>query len=287
VPQLSAYLRPLKATLIASVGGFGLLLAGCSDGVNERVGQVFNLGNNADEPEAGALWTDPATSMEFVWVPSGEYGMGCAGWATDCRQDEKPAHVVALNGFWLGKFEVTQAQWRTVMGSNPSSIADKPLHPVETVSWHDVHIFIETLNTKSEATFRLPTEAEWEFACRSGGKKQQYAGGDSPDPVAWYGAYFNGNTGPTTQEVGRRQPNDLGLYDMLGNVSEWVEDTYEPQAYSDHASANPVVRTDGPNRVLRGGSWEHPADLVRCLTREFEAADDENANRGFRLVRIN
>ncbi len=164
-----------------------------------------------DEPRGpdGKTWTDSVTGMAFVWVPKGCFEMGCGTWTSDCDSDEKPVHEVCLDSFWMGKHEVTQGEWKKIMGNNPSTFKKGDKYPVERVSWNDAQEFIRRLNAKTggRGKFRLPTEAEWEYACRSGGKPQKYAGGSDPDRVAWYGS----NSGGSTHPVGTKAANGLGI----------------------------------------------------------------------------
>ncbi len=206
-------------------------------------------------------WKDPATGMEFVWVEGGTYQMGCG--SGDCPPNESPEHEVTVSGFWIGKYTVTQGQWQKVMGSNPSGFKKGDNYPVETVTWDDAKEFIRKLNGKNGYTFRLPTEAEWEYAARSGGKAEKYAGGNDIDAVAWYGA----NSGKSTHPVGTKAPNGLGIYDMSGNVWQWCEDVYDDDAYGKHQRNNPVSTSGGSLRVLRGGSWSRDATWARCTFR--------------------
>ena len=157
---------------------------------------------------------------------------------------------MTVGGFWIGKYTVTQGQWQKVMGNNPSGFKKGDNYPVETVSWDDAKEFIRKLNGKSGYTFRLPTEAEWEYAARSGGKAEKYAGGNDIDAVAWYVA----NSGRSTHPVGTKAPNGLGIYDMSGNVWQWCEDKYDAEAYKKHQRNNPISSSGGSLKVLRGGS---------------------------------
>ncbi|MBU1040945.1 MAG: SUMF1/EgtB/PvdO family nonheme iron enzyme [Proteobacteria bacterium] len=232
----------------------------------------------AAEPKAGDTWRDPTTGMEFVWVPGGTFEMGCGSWAGDCKADEKPVHVVRLDGFWLGRFEVTQGQWQIIMESNPSYFKEGDNFPVEMVSWKDAKGYISRLNAQGSAKFRLPTEAEWEYAARSGGKPEKYAGGNDLGLVAW----FHSNSGSSTHEVGTKAPNGLGLYDMTGNVREWCEDVYGP--YPSAPQENPVV-TVGWSRLSRGGSWAFVPEMVRAAYRLKEQPNSAYGDSGFRLVR--
>ena len=209
-------------------------------------------------------WTEPKTGMEFVWVPGGSFQMGCGGaWAGECEDDEKPARQVALKGYWMAKTEVTQAQWQKVMGSNPSSFKGCTDCPVESVSWNDAQAFIAKLDPGGQQGLRLPTEAEWEYACRSGGKEDLYCGGSDLDRLGWYGYE---KSGKKTHPVGGKTANGLGLYDMSGNVWEWTCSAYEEQyAGAERECSN---KNDlSPRRVLRGGSWFFDADSARATFR--------------------
>ena len=238
------------------------------------------------EQKVGQTWREPITGMEFVWVPGGCYQMGCSG--LTCSGPEKPLHKVCIDGFWIGKTEVTQGQWQKMMGNNPSSFKSGEDHPVEMVSWDDAKELIRKLNEKSITgeSFRLPTEAEWEYACRSGGRDEEYAGDSDVGAVAWYWV----NSGKKTHPVGNKQPNGLGLFDMSGNVWEWCEDIYSDKAYSKHQSRNPVNADKdygGAHRVIRGGSWDNDSPfIVRCGFRHDAGPANRNADVGLRLVRI-
>ena len=256
-------------------------------------------------PRQGDVWTEPKTGMEFVWVPGGSYQMGCGPWAGEGGDDEKPVHEVRVDGFWIGKYPVTQGLWEKVIKNNPSHFKKGDDYPVELVSWDDAKDFIEKLNALHEGKydFRLPTEAEWEYACRSGGKEEKYSGGDEIDPVAWYSE----NSGSSTQPVGSKTPNGLGIHDMSGNVWEWCEDIYDKDAYSKLDHDNPVntgkegVETNrhmgtlrkikgfkmsgGSFRVRRGGSWYNDARISRSAYRSRNALGYRNVNLGFRIAR--
>ncbi|MDR3553475.1 MAG: SUMF1/EgtB/PvdO family nonheme iron enzyme [Syntrophobacteraceae bacterium] len=210
-------------------------------------------------------WKDPLTGMEFVWVEGGTYQMGCGPWAANCKPNESPEHEVAVSGFWIGKYTVTQGQWQKIMSANPSGFQKGDNYPVETVSWYDAKEFIQKLNARSANTFRLPTEAEWEYAARSGGKPQMYAGGNDVDAVAWYVT----NSGRSTHPVGTKAPNGLGIYDMSGNVFQWCEDIYDVGAYTKPPRNNPLSDSGGSYRVLRGGSWSRDSTWVRSTFRGF------------------
>ncbi len=245
------------------------------------------------------IWVDPDTAMEFIWVDGGCFEMGCGPWTSSCYDDEYPVHQVCLDGFWMGRFPVTQGQWLQVAGENPSHFAFGGDYPVESISWHDARGFVQSLNARGgEEVFHLPTEAQWEYACRSGGKPEKYSGGKDVEPFAWH----RGNSGFSTQPVGSRRPNGLGIYDMSGNVFEWVRDEYVEDAYQRHGVHNPLMETPlgltydrylpllekyvgvTLRRVIRGGSWQHPPVSVRCSHRLGLQAGARRNTVGVRLI---
>jgi formylglycine-generating enzyme required for sulfatase activity len=234
-------------------------------------------------PQPGSPWRDPVTGMEFVWVPGGNFEMGCGSWDRDCFDSEKPAHQVAVSGFWMGKTEVTQGQWTRIMGSNLSIFKNGDTYPVETVSWEDAQQFISKLNSQSSGVrFRLPREAEWEYACRSGGKNQLYGTQSGRLSSAWANTQEAGKN--ATTPVASYPSNGLGLFDMSGNVFEWVEDAY--QTYSSGPATDPVVDS-GALRVYRGGGWYGFAQFARCSFRDNHAPSNRVIYLGFRLARTN
>ncbi|MDP3259083.1 MAG: formylglycine-generating enzyme family protein [Thermodesulfovibrionales bacterium] len=197
--------------------------------------------------------TDSATGMEFVSVKGGCYQMGDT--FGDGGSDEKLVHEVYVDDFYIGKYEVTQGQWKAIMGNNPSYFNNCGDNcPVERVSWNDVQDFINKLNSKSGKNYRLPTEAEWEYAARSGGKNEKYAGTSNESELGEY-AWYSSNSGGKTHPVGQKKPNGLGIYDMSGNVFELVNDWYDSDYYKNSPKDNPKGPSSGQSRVLRGGSW--------------------------------
>ena len=217
--------------------------------------------------------------MQFALIPAGEFQMGSTGGG----DNERPVHTVRISKpFYLGIHEVTQGQWEAVMGNNRSKFKGDANRPVETVSWEDVQQFIDGLNTREGDTkYRLPTEAEWEYAARAG-STTTYSFGDDSSQLGKY-AWFGGNAGNTTHPAGKLQPNAWGLYDMHGNVYEWVQDWYDKYA------AGPVTDPQGPasgwGRVVRGGSWSDDAWSCRTACRGGDAPGARNRILGFRLLR--
>ena len=217
----------------------------------------------AAKPETDRnVWTDPVTGMEFVKVPGGSFKMGDI-LGDNKYDDEKPVHEVHLDSFYIGKYPVTQRQWKKVTGNNPSHFQKRDDYPVEKVSWNHAQEFVGKLTEMNSGKhkFRLPTEAEWEYAARSGGKKERYAGGNDIDAVAWY----EDNSGDSTQPVGRKAPNGLGIHDMSGNVWEWCGDWSGD--YPSGSVKNPGGPSTGSYRVRRGGCWSDGAGLCRAAYR--------------------
>ena len=215
----------------------------------------------------------------LVLVKGGTFTMGCTTeQGSDCRGDEKPAHKIVLSDFYIGQYEVTQAQWQAVMGRNPSRLKNCDQCPVEGVSWDDIQQFLRKINNKTGKQYRLPTEAEWEYAARGGNQSlgYKYAGGNYIDDVAWYDL----NAGGKTHPVGQKKPNELGLYDMSGNVWEGCQDWYG--AYSSETRTDPTGAVSGTSRVFRGGGGTASGCRVSC--RYGTAAKFPNGGYGFRLA---
>ncbi|MDZ4682085.1 MAG: SUMF1/EgtB/PvdO family nonheme iron enzyme [Saprospiraceae bacterium] len=219
----------------------------------------------------------------MVFVKGGTFTMGCLdGRDKDCYVDEKPSHSVTLNGFYISRTEVTQAQWKAVMRSNPSEFKNCPSCPVESVSWEDVQDFFKKLNALSSgAKYRLPTEAEWEYAARGGIKSKGYlyAGNNDLGEVAWYGE----NAGDKTHPTGKKKTNELGLFDMSGNVYEWCSDWSGD--YASAAQKNPTGAKSGSLRVRRGGSWAYDPRDCRVAHRSLGTPGYRYDDVGFRLAR--
>ena len=230
----------------------------------------------AEAPRAGEL--REFDGMEFVWIPAGEFLMGST--SAEADDDESPVTRVRISrGYWLGRHEVTQAEWQGVMGTNPSWFDEcGPNCPVEQVSWEDAQAFIARLNAAvGQVRYRLPTEAEWEHAARAGTAGDRYS--DNLDGIAWY----DGNSGERTHPVGRKAANAWGLHDMLGNVFEWVQDWHGD--YPGGAVTDPGGPGSGSLRVGRGGSWSYIARTCRAPARHGVSPGVRYVTLGFRLLR--
>ena len=250
------------------------------DAVQEEIAALA-----AAPPAAAAAKAEPSKTwantlgMAFLLIPAGSFDMG----SDSGDADERPVRPVTIDKpFYIGQFEVTQAQWHAVMESDPSKFTDDTNRPVESVSWNDAQEFIAKLNaTEPGATYRLPTEAEWEYAARAG-SATAYAFGDDAaqlDAYAWYAD----NAGNITHPVGDKQPNAWGAHAMHGGVWEWVQDRYGP--YPSEAAAGSPGPPPGNRRVIRGGSWLSPAADCRAASRSHAHPAFSGAHVGFRLVR--
>lgn len=213
---------------------------------------------------------------DMVWVEGGTFMMG----AVDAYDREKPIHQVTLSGYFISKYEVTQELWQVVMDSNPSHFSGDTRHPVECVSWEDCQVFISKLNQLTSKQFRLPTEAEWEFAARGGNQSHgyKYSGSDDGYDVAWN----EGNCVNTTNPVGALAPNELGLYDMSGNVWEWCNDWYD--SYDSSSQTDPTGPSFGSSRVSRGGCWHNFISYCRVSIRSEIEPNYTWGDVGLRLV---
>lgn len=226
-----------------------------------------------------------AIPLEMVLIPAGTFIMGSPMNDVDRNEStECPAHFVSITkDFYMGKYEVTQAQWQTVVGHNPSFFKGKPNCPVEQFSWDDCISFINKLNQLGMGTFRLPTEAEWEYACRSGTTTRYYWGDDLNNTQIKEYAWFSANSIDQTHEVGLKKPNAWGLLDICGNVEEWCQDWFS--TYSSDPQIDPRGPSDGPFRVIRGGSWLCDTRDLRSACRLEYRPIDRHGLTGLRLVR--
>jgi formylglycine-generating enzyme required for sulfatase activity len=216
---------------------------------------------------------------QMVFVKGGSFRMGDT--FGDGIKEERPIHQVTLNDFYISKYEVTQAQWKTIMGNNPSHFAGCDECPVERISWLDIMEFIAKLNELTGKFYRLPTEAEWEYAAKGGQESRgfRYAGRNNINFVAWY----SGNSGGRTHPVGKMEPNELGLYDMSGNVWEWVYDWFD--FYTDTPKINPTGPKDGDFKIVKGGSWFGYIGGSRVACRGSDDQSNKRSYIGFRVAK--
>ena len=269
----------------------GLFSGGSSDEGEVAEDSVAVLDTVAEVPAFSSLsprWSSSATAEQrrilgeliesMVMVEGGTFTMGATSeQGGDADSDEKPTHRVTLSDYYIGKYEVTQEQWQAVMGSNPSKYKGSR-KPVERISWNDCQEFIKKLNSLTGLNFKLPTEAQWEYAARGGNKSRgyKYSGSNDIESVAWY--YGRGGA----KEVGQKQPNELGLYDMSGNVLEWCQDWYG--SYSSSSQTDPAGPSTGSYRVNRGGGWSFSAGSCRVSYRSRNTHDFSYYNLGLRLA---
>lgn len=264
-----------------------------ADPLVERIGDVADVGFD---------FIDPSTGMEFVRVEGWCFQMGDT--FGDGGSDEQPVHEVCVDDFYMGKYEVTIDQYRQYLQAtgntggvdwddddcplrNNSSYSlsgnkfgDDDNKPMVEVSWEGARDMARWLSRNSRGEYRLPTEAEWEYAARSGGKREKYSGGNNVDEVAWY----DGNSNDRTHRVGTKAANGLGLHDMSGNVYEWCSDRYDSDYYGTSPRNNPEGPSSGSDRVFRGGGWDGDSRIVRSAYRNWYWPDGTNDGLGFRLV---
>lgn len=246
----------------------------------EQLDSIVTYNSETTEPtvpENVKECTVYGVTFRMVQVKGGTFTMGATNEQLTPNDNEKPAHTVTLSDFYISETEVTQELWEAVMGTNPSDFTGNYQCPVENVSWNDCHDFLEKLNELTGMNFELPTEAQWEYAARGGAlsKGYRYSGSDIVGEVAWY----KGNSSKT-QPVKSKKPNELGLYDMSGNVEEWCQDGYSE--YSSSPQTNPIG--SGYSKIARGGSWQSDAGVCRVACRKQEMAHYPTWTRGFRLA---
>ena len=239
-----------------------------------------------ETPSANQSFTVKGVTFTMIAVEGGTFKMGAQSsdsggdnYDSEAWDRESPVHSVTLSSYYIGETEVTQELWEAVMVSNPSIFSGYPQRPVEQISWNDCQEFITKLNELTGKNFRLPTEAEWEYAARGGNKSQgyKYSGGNTIGDVAWYAD----NSSSRTHDVKTKQANELGIYDMSGNVFEWCQDWYG--SYSSGSQTNPIGPSSGSHRVIRGGSWYGNALYCRVSDRFLNSPDDGDHFIGLRL----
>lgn len=243
-------------------------------------------GVSINEPAEKIVYQGDSLAFHFSLIPKGSFLMGSPIEEKDRGGDEGPVHRVKISqSFYLGKFEVTQAQWEAVMGYNPAIFQQQSTHlqhPVESVSWSACQAFIDKLNAKGIGYFRLPTEAEWEYACRAGTSTRYYWGEDEKGSEANDYGWINSRSFAMTHPVGQKKPNAWGLYDMNGNVWEWCQDWYGP--YSADQQRDPQGPMTGKSKVFRGGSWFDFAPTQRSANRHRHGLEKAYTAIGLRLV---
>ena len=247
--------------------------------VKEEEKEVVN--NSETDLNGNEVFTVNGVSFTMIKVEGGTFMMGATlEQGKKAYKDEKPAHSVTLSDYYIGETEVTQELWRAVMGKNPSRFKGNK-KPVERVSWNDCQEFITKLNNLTGKNFRLPTEAEWEYAARGGNKSKgyKYSGSNTIGDVAWY----TNNSGSKTHDVKTKQANELGIYDMSGNVWEWCQDWYGKKYYQNSLQTNPTGPSSGSGRVFRGGGWDYSAEGCRVSYRFNRTPDISFSFLGLRL----
>lgn len=233
-----------------------------------------------EQSRAGEIWRDPVAGIDFVWVPGGEFVMGAGGKGRKALGSSEAPGAVRVNGFWIGRYPVTQGQWKTIMKENPSHFDKGADFPVEQVSWQEAVDFTRRLSETygNKCVFTLPDEIQWEYAARSGGRSEEYSGGEDVDSVAWH----LGNSRFSTHPVGEKSPNSLGIYDMSGNVMEFCSDTFTEKA-SVHRFHTGIPPT---KRVCRGGAWNLQAQFCTTTARRGVPQGIRYSNLGFRVIII-
>lgn len=245
-------------------------------------GHALTLAATEARPKAATVDLGHGVTMTFVLIPAGSFFMGSPD--NTGEEDEMPRHRVTLTQpFYLGKFEVTQAQWQQVMGTNPSEFKG-PQRPVDNVSWNDCQRFLAQLAAKTGRKFALPTEAQWEYACRAG-TDTRWSFGDRATAAGDY-AWLDVNAGGATHDVGGKRPNAWGLHDMHGNVQEWCADFYTKHAYAAAAATDPRGPPKSEGNLLRGGGWGEHAENIRSAIRNCNGPDGAHNGIGFRCVML-
>ena len=233
----------------------------------------------AGKPQQANTWTDPTTGIVFAWVPPGSFAMGCNPDLGHCLPGELPPHHATVSGFWMSITEITKGQWQKLTLNSPSKINNGDTYPIDQVNWDDVHAFLALMNKTGHGTFRLPSETEWEYACRAG-SNDFFCGGNDADAVGWHLK----NSKRTPMAAGQKQPNAFGLFDMSGNLWEWTQDCWSETFDAGPRDGTARTEADCASHTLRGGGWgSYPAQL-RSTSRRSDF-DVKCPFIGLRLVR--
>ncbi|WP_340818073.1 formylglycine-generating enzyme family protein [Methanolobus sp. WCC4] len=272
--------------IVAIIVMIAVIGSGCTDSGDDGIEEKHEETIVDTEPEEAEVDDSTYTNsigMEFVKVPEGEFYMGASDDERYSDKDERPVHYVSIGyDYYMGAYEVTQEQWEAVMGDDPSKFQGDDL-PVEKVSWVDANEFVEKLNgMEGTESYRLPTEAEWEYACRAG-TDTAFSFGDDSALMVDYG-WFDDNSEDKTRPVGMKEANPWGLYDMHGNVAEWVEDEYH-SSYNGAPEDGSAWLGGVDRRVIRGGSWENAEDNCRSAVRDSIGEGSRADYVGFRIVK--
>ena len=278
--------RVKRKAWLPALAALAGLLAGCGSDPASSGGAAVNVTVRTFALKGGA-------QMDMVQIAPGSFLMGSPGQDLMRGRDEGPPHPVTIgHGFYLGRYEVTQGQWEGVMGTRPwaglPNVQEGTDFPAVYVSWRDAQAFIGKLNVAAgDSLYRLPTEAEWEYACRAGTMTLWSCGSEESQlpNYAWYWPWTGNAAATSPQKVGGKRPNPWGLYDMHGNVREWVYDWYEDGYYSGFANLDPKGPDTGTERAVRGGYWRDDARYVRSANRFHQVPDERDGIIGFRLYR--
>jgi len=276
------YLGICLACLCFVQGVFAQLSNG--EGITPIEG-VVNPKSHTSELEVvkpGAVLKDCDYCPEMVLIPAGSFLMGSPTTGEDAFSNSKPQHRVNIQSFAIGKYEVTQEQWYSVMGNNPSKNRGRTL-PVENISWDDAQLFVQKLSQKTGVKYRLPSEAEWEYAARAG-TTTQYFWGDDVNQAKDY-SWYSGNSFRNSQLVGSKKPNRFGLFDMVGNVWEWTQDCFNKYSSNAPTYQRPWISGDCSWRVLRGGSWSSEVFFLHSAFRDSSSVGGNYSDNGLRIAR--
>jgi formylglycine-generating enzyme required for sulfatase activity len=284
VPFPAAHAVKFALVVLAALGS--LTLPGCrqpsTSQPDDNTQETASAGKAAAQPKEITFDLGSGIKLEMVLIPAGEFRMGSPNSDKDAGDDERPQHRVRITKpFYLGKYVVTQDQWEAVMHNNPSGFK-APKNPVDSVSWDDCQRFCETLNKKigtAQGKFQLPTEAQWEYACRAGSTTIYCCDDASLDKYAWHLANSHDRPNP----VGQKKPNAWGLFDMHGNAGEWCQDFYSDKYYATSPTDDPAGPATGLNRVNRGGGWDRPSRYCRSAFRSYYGPGCRYNFLGFRV----